>query len=178
MATRDATRIERSEPQADAPRLAMSLAAFVLVCFFLPWLQVSCFGMQETASCYNLAREGERELWLAPLAMLLVLLAGLVYSVRRSTLAVFAGIVMVVFLAVYIAADPEVYRRGLLALVPPPRRERIAGLLHDLATTLRTWFATQLIAMAQWLQYSSSTASTEFSRLPKLFMKLAIAALR
>ncbi len=74
-------------------------------------------------------------------------LTNLAFGVLQSTIAVVGGLVLVIFLAVYIASDPEVYRRGVLALVPPPRRERIAGLLHALGVTLRTWFATQLIAM-------------------------------
>lgn len=54
---------------------------------------------------------------------------------------------MVVFLALYIAADPDVYRRGLMLLVPIARRDRFGQLLTAVGTTLRTWFATQLIAM-------------------------------
>lgn len=69
------------------------------------------------------------------------------FGLVQSTLVVGAGIVMVIFLALYIAADPEVYRRGLLLLVPSRHRDRIAALQTALATTLRTWFATQLIAM-------------------------------
>jgi predicted PurR-regulated permease PerM len=53
----------------------------------------------------------------------------------------------VIFLALYIATDPDVYRRGMLALVPDYRRERFGELLTVLSTTLKTWFATQLIAM-------------------------------
>src|SRR5690606_12004240 len=69
------------------------------------------------------------------------------FGILQSTLLVAAGIVLVVFLAVYIAADPEVYRRGMMLLVPVERRDRFGELLTALSTTLRTWFATQLIAM-------------------------------
>lgn len=69
------------------------------------------------------------------------------FGILQSTLVVAAGVVMVIFLALYIAADPSVYRRGALALVPPAHRERFGHLLSSLGTTLRTWFATQLIAM-------------------------------
>src|SRR5262249_16324711 len=95
MVTPSDIRIEKSETRADAPRLTMSLAAFVLVCFFLPWVQVSCFGMQETASGVNLAREGARALWLAPIAMLLVLLVGLIYSLGKPIGGAFALVSMV-----------------------------------------------------------------------------------
>ncbi len=72
---------------------------------------------------------------------------GFALGVVQSTLVAAAGLVMVIFLALYIAIDPGVYRRGMLLLVPTPHRERFGGLLSALSTTLRTWFATQLIAM-------------------------------
>jgi predicted PurR-regulated permease PerM len=74
-------------------------------------------------------------------------LTNFAFGFLQSTLVVAAGLVMVVFLALYIAADPHIYRRGFLMLVPIARRERFGSLLTALAFTLRTWFATQLIAM-------------------------------
>ncbi len=74
-------------------------------------------------------------------------LTDFVFGVLQSTLLVGAAVIMVVFLTIYIAADPEVYRRGTLLLIPPDRRERIATLMTRIGATLRTWFATQLIAM-------------------------------
>ena len=58
-------------------RVTLSAAIFVLVCFFLPWVQVSCGGVKDTASGYDLARGGDQMLWLVPLLMLTVILLGL-----------------------------------------------------------------------------------------------------
>ncbi|MEX2181417.1 MAG: AI-2E family transporter [Gemmatimonadaceae bacterium] len=69
------------------------------------------------------------------------------FGVLQSTVLVAAAVVLVIFLALYVAADPGVYRRGALLLVPLERRDRVAELLAKLGTVLRTWFATQLIAM-------------------------------
>lgn len=69
------------------------------------------------------------------------------FGIVQSALTVIAGLVMVVFLALYIAADPDTYRRGVLLLVPIEHRERIGTVLTSLGAALRTWFATQLIAM-------------------------------
>ncbi len=69
------------------------------------------------------------------------------FGVLQSTLAVAAAAMLVIFLAIYIASDPDIYRRGLLALVPDYRRARFSELLALLSKTLKTWFATQLIAM-------------------------------
>ncbi|MHB1297014.1 MAG: AI-2E family transporter [Gemmatimonadaceae bacterium] len=74
-------------------------------------------------------------------------LGNLAFGVVQSTFAVIAGLVLVIFLAVYIAMDPLVYKRGLLLLLPAHRRAKFDNLLVQLARTLRTWFATQLIAM-------------------------------
>ena len=57
-------------------RVTLSAAVFVLVCFFLPWVQVSCGGVKDSESGFDLAREGDRSLWLIPLLMLAVIILG------------------------------------------------------------------------------------------------------
>lgn len=69
------------------------------------------------------------------------------FGVLQSTVLVFAAIILVLFLAVYIAIDPGLYRHGILLLVPLERRERMGRLLTALANALRIWFGTQLLAM-------------------------------
>jgi predicted PurR-regulated permease PerM len=64
-----------------------------------------------------------------------------------STLEVLAGIVLVIFLAIYLAVDPGVYRRGILHLVPRGARGRTEEVLSAIAVTLRKWLVTQLVAM-------------------------------
>jgi predicted PurR-regulated permease PerM len=63
------------------------------------------------------------------------------------TVAIVAGIVLVLFLSIYLAVDPGLYRRGLLRLVPRDRRPRTDETLSAIATTLRKWLVAQLIAM-------------------------------
>jgi predicted PurR-regulated permease PerM len=67
--------------------------------------------------------------------------------VLSSTLAVAAGLVLILFLAIYLAIDPGLYRRGVLRLVPRRNRPRAEKMLSGIATTLRKWLVTQLIAM-------------------------------
>jgi predicted PurR-regulated permease PerM len=52
-----------------------------------------------------------------------------------------------VFLAIYIGADPEMYRRGIMHLFPHKQRERAGEVLSGIAGVLRKWLVTQLIAM-------------------------------
>lgn len=67
--------------------------------------------------------------------------------VLSSTLAVAAGTLLILFLAIYLAVDPSLYRRGLLRLVPRRTRPRADNMLSAIASTLRKWLVTQLIAM-------------------------------
>ena len=64
------------------------------------------------------------------------------------TVAAVGGFLLVVFLSIYFAADPELYRRGALALLPARRREQGAEVMDRVAMVLRKWLVTQLIAMA------------------------------
>lgn len=68
-------------------------------------------------------------------------------GILTSTLAVFGGFILVVFLAVYIAAEPDLYKRGLLLLVSPPTRRRLDPVLTAIAVKLRRWLGTQVLAM-------------------------------
>src|SRR2546428_6570168 len=49
-------------------RINLSAAIIVLVCFFLPWEQVSCGGARDTLTGMDLTRD-HPALWLVPLAM-------------------------------------------------------------------------------------------------------------
>jgi hypothetical protein len=58
----------------DNRRATVSLALIVLICFFLPWVQLSCGTSSERLSGVDLARDGHNSLWLIPLLMVAVLL--------------------------------------------------------------------------------------------------------
>jgi hypothetical protein len=60
---------------------SVTLAAFVLLCFFLPWVELSCMGVSDSVSGYDLARAGDKLLWLVPLLMLTIVIVGLSRSI-------------------------------------------------------------------------------------------------
>jgi hypothetical protein len=64
-------------------RINLSAAFIVLICFFLPWVQVSCAGARDTLSGFDLARNEHGLLWLIPLLMLAMLVIGLL-RLRRE----------------------------------------------------------------------------------------------
>jgi hypothetical protein len=66
-------------------RVTVSVALIVLVCFFLPWVQVSCGGARDTNTGIDLARGGDRALWLIPFLMLVVIALGIMRALRTAT---------------------------------------------------------------------------------------------
>ena len=58
-------------------KINLSATAIVLVCFFLPWVQMSCGGANDTRTGFDLARQDATLLWLIPLLTAAVLVLGL-----------------------------------------------------------------------------------------------------
>jgi predicted PurR-regulated permease PerM len=73
--------------------------------------------------------------------------SGYLFSFVSSTLAVLTAFVLLVFLAIYIGAEPDVYRGWMLAAVPAGSRATVRTVLGEVATVLRKWLVTQLVAM-------------------------------
>ena len=69
------------------------------------------------------------------------------FSFITSTFAVLGGVLFVLVMAIYVAADPKLYHDGLMHLFPRPARRRAGEVLTAVATALRKWLLTQLIAM-------------------------------
>jgi hypothetical protein len=70
-------------------RATISLAAFVIICFFMPWVELSCMGLRDSVSGFDLARNSSL-LWLIPASMLAVIFLGLARLVLEKMPAVFA----------------------------------------------------------------------------------------
>jgi hypothetical protein len=82
---RDATEnIDQSHISMESRRTTISMALIVLICFFLPWVQVSCGASEDRLSGVDLARDGHNGLWLIPLLMLAVLFVGIARSWREK----------------------------------------------------------------------------------------------
>jgi predicted PurR-regulated permease PerM len=58
-----------------------------------------------------------------------------------------SGLIISVFIGLYVAADPTLYRHGFIRLVPLRYRERAAEILNDLHDTLRWWLMGTLVVM-------------------------------
>jgi len=68
-------------------------------------------------------------------------------GVLRSTFAIGAGLLLVLFVAAYIGTDPNLYHGLMLELVPAKKRPHAALTFRRIGDTLRQWLTMQLIAM-------------------------------
>lgn len=69
------------------------------------------------------------------------------FSFLSSTVSVIGGLLLILFIAIYVGAEPRLYYKGLLHLVPRPARPRAGEVLGAIGTTLRKWLLTQLVMM-------------------------------
>lgn len=65
-----------------------------------------------------------------------------------STVEVIAYGLLILFVGVYVAVDPTLYRRGLLHLFPHRAQARAGDVMRAIGRVLRKWLVTQAIAMA------------------------------
>ena len=64
-----------------------------------------------------------------------------------AMLGVMSSLIILLAIAIFASADPDLYRRGVLALLPPGRRARVNETLSAAGHALRWWFLAQVIAM-------------------------------
>jgi predicted PurR-regulated permease PerM len=69
------------------------------------------------------------------------------FSVFSSTIAALSGLIVLLFVAIFVAVDPGLYHRGLMHLFPHGARRKAGEVLSATATTLRRWLLMQIIAM-------------------------------
>jgi predicted PurR-regulated permease PerM len=69
------------------------------------------------------------------------------FSVFSSTVSILGGLIVLLFVAIFVAADPGLYHRGLMHLFPHRSRRKAGEVLSATATTLRRWLVMQMIGM-------------------------------
>lgn len=75
-------------------------------------------------------------------------MAGQVMTYGMSAIGAVSSLMILIVLMLFLAGNPELYRRGAIRLVPPEKREMVADTLASLAYALRWWFLGQLVSMA------------------------------
>jgi predicted PurR-regulated permease PerM len=69
-------------------------------------------------------------------------------SVFSGVLGALANVVIVLFIALYLALRPKVYIDGVLKLLPPRKRQRGHEVFHELGQTLQLWLLGKLVSMS------------------------------
>jgi predicted PurR-regulated permease PerM len=59
-----------------------------------------------------------------------------------------AGVVVMVIGGVFLAAQPDIYKSGLVQLFPPRQRPRVEETVQDVTNAIRLWLLGQLLQMA------------------------------
>jgi predicted PurR-regulated permease PerM len=74
-------------------------------------------------------------------------IAQFVLPALSRTVEAVAGLFLILFIGMYFAADPGIYRRGVLHLVPHQHRDRARDVLRELGIALRAWMVARLLSM-------------------------------
>lgn len=69
-------------------------------------------------------------------------------GVFSRTLDIFTNAVVILFIGLYLALEPDMYANGLIRLVPKSYRRRAGEVLDAVAFTLRWWLAGRLVSMS------------------------------
>lgn len=70
--------------------------------------------------------------------------AGVLFS---GTLGVIGNVLIIVFVGIYLAAQPRVYVDGFVTLFPKPKRRRTRQVMNELGDTLAQWMLGKLVSM-------------------------------
>lgn len=73
--------------------------------------------------------------------------ARMLFPFLSNSIAAIAGAIVILFLAGYVAAEPGLYRGGVIALVPPGRRREAEELMDELHDLLGQWLVARVLAM-------------------------------
>lgn len=68
-------------------------------------------------------------------------------GIFSTTTGAITGFALIVFVGIYTAADPTLYAKGVLSLVPPKRRERADEVMNKVGDTLWWWIIGRLASM-------------------------------
>jgi predicted PurR-regulated permease PerM len=71
----------------------------------------------------------------------------ILFPVATATASFVGAIVIILFVALFVAISPRLYREGFLRLLPPSRRDHGRDVLRELSATLRQWALARLTAM-------------------------------
>ncbi|HEY0847279.1 MAG TPA: AI-2E family transporter [Noviherbaspirillum sp.] len=94
--------------------------------------------------------------WTQPLQPLIAEMSGMRLDAQTlgragglltSTASAIGGLAVVIFIGIYLAAQPRLYQRGVMHLLPRKRRPRAYEVMDEIAKVLRWWLVGRLVTM-------------------------------
>lgn len=73
--------------------------------------------------------------------------AGTLFPFVMTTVTAISGVLLVIFLVIYLAADPGLYTAGVLRVVPERHRDKTLAIGRAVASNLKRWLAAQAVSM-------------------------------
>jgi len=141
--------------------VALGMASGILLVAFLIWLFTVQFGQQISTLVTQLphiVQQWEAQLSQSPVGSKVVdsvqaAFAGSkvsqeISSVAFGSIELILNFIVLIIGSLFFAANPAIYERGFLLLIPRDKRPAMHDALDDLAHTLRLWLRAQLILMA------------------------------
>ncbi len=71
-----------------------------------------------------------------------------IIGVFSTTFGAISGVLFILVIGVYLAAQPGIYLKGILRLIPLNSRPRAIEVFHNLSTAIRGWLLGQLFSMS------------------------------
>ncbi len=65
-----------------------------------------------------------------------------------STLGLVVNLVVILFVGLYVAFEPDIYRRGILRLIPPAQQAAAVDLLESIIDKMSWWLLGRIVSMA------------------------------
>lgn len=103
--------------------------------FAQTWLQTSSIGREIMSRIGTFIPDGSR-------------IMSIIQLIVANIGTVLTALVVVLVAGVYLAAQPRLYGRGLLALIPPHARPRAVKTVKAVATAIGHWLKAQAVSMA------------------------------
>lgn len=145
--------------------LALTLSIAVLVLFIVMLVYVFAVPMAEQVGqlLETLPRSMQRMRqwmrqyeWAKPLQPLIAELSRMRFDFQMlgragglisSTMSAVGGVVVALFIGIYLAAQPRLYQRGVMHLLPRKRRPRAYEVMDEIGSVLRWWLVGRLVTM-------------------------------
>jgi len=74
-------------------------------------------------------------------------IVGMLFPVASGVFAVVGAVLLIIFIAIFISSDPELYQAGMIHLIPRKSRPRSREVFREVSNALKNWLVARVLAM-------------------------------